>query len=105
MSQTVKKGVLQKLVVKNKNPGSVSTGANTEVTLDGVPLRGVSFLKLEFKAAKTAKVIMEMYCDVEVQADINFTSEMPKAQTVKIGERIYTLTEYMAVGIAEDPNA
>jgi hypothetical protein len=64
MSQTNKVPVLK---VRNKKPG-ITTGANTEVTLDGKPLTNISFLKIEIRARKVAKVMMEMY--VEVDAEI-----------------------------------
>jgi hypothetical protein len=64
MSQT--KTQLHTLKVRQKpNSGKVSTGANTEVFLDGEPLRGVTFLKFEFKAAKVTKVQMEILAKVE----------------------------------------
>lgn len=63
MSQTNKIPVLK---VRNKVPG-ISTGANTIVELDGVPLKTLSFLKLEFNSRKTTKVTMEMYVDVDVE--------------------------------------
>jgi hypothetical protein len=97
MARPSNKGV-SKLTVRNKAPGTISTGANTEVLLDGQPLKGVSFLKFEFKPAKVIKVVLEMYCEVEVETDVQFTSEMPKVPTVKIGDKVYTLTEYSTVG-------
>lgn len=97
MSQTIKKNCHHKLSIKNKNPGSISTGANTEVYLDGERLNGVSFIKLEFKSHKITKVLLEMYVEAEVESDVIFTSEMPKKE-VKYGEKNYTLTEFSTVG-------
>lgn len=57
------------LKIRNKNPGTVSTGANTEVTLDGKKLPNLSFLKLEFHSRKVTKVTMEMYVDVDIETE------------------------------------
>jgi hypothetical protein len=66
MSQTV-----HKLTIKNKegNETKLTTGANVMLELDDKPLKGVKFLKLELKAANVAKVLMEMYVNLNV--DIN----------------------------------
>lgn len=64
MSQT--KSQLHSLKVRQKpDSGSVSTGANTEVFLDGQPLKGLTFLKFEFKATKVTKVQMEILAKVD----------------------------------------
>lgn len=57
------------LKVRNKNPGTVSTGANTEVMLDGKSLPNLSFLKLEFHSRRVTKVTMEMYVDVDIEVE------------------------------------
>lgn len=57
------------LKIRNKNPGSCSVGANTEVTLDGKKIPNLSFLKLEFHARKVTKVTMEMYVDVDIEVE------------------------------------
>jgi len=67
MSQTTFKP--QKLVIKNKNPGTLLSGANADITLDGQPIKGISFLKVEIKPNKLAKVSLEMYCDIESEFD------------------------------------
>lgn len=66
MSQTPKYPVLK---VRNKYPGTVSTGANTEVELDGKKLPNLSFLKLEFHSRRVTKVTMEMYVDVDIEVE------------------------------------
>lgn len=102
MSQTIKKGVPSKILVKNKNPGTISSGANTEVYIDGQKVNCVSYLKLEFKPGKVTKVILEMFAEVEIEnLDIEFTNQTTKTDTIKIGEKIYTLSEYSTVGVAE----
>ena len=66
MSQSVKYPVLK---VYNKNPGSISTGANTVVELDGKKLPMVHFLKMEFHARRVTKVTMEMYVDADIEVE------------------------------------
>ena len=60
-----------KLTIRNKPgaEGKITSGANVEIRLDGQKLPMVSFLKLELKPSKIAKVTLEMY--VEVDAEIN----------------------------------
>ncbi|HLD91664.1 MAG TPA: hypothetical protein VI911_11755 [Patescibacteria group bacterium] len=62
MSQTNK---VHKLTIKNKAPGQISAGYNTEVFLDDRPLMA-KFLKLEFHAKRVVKIQMEIYADVEI---------------------------------------
>lgn len=100
MSQTVNKGAVSKLTVRNKAPGTISTGANTEVLLDGKPLKGVSFLKIEIKPKNVTKVTMEMYCEVEVEADVDLQKTWVNPdEEIKIGDAIYVLSKYEAAGI------
>ena len=66
MSQTTK---YPKLEVRNKKPGSISVGANTEVYIDGKKLPNLSFIKIEIGARKVAKVTMEMYVDTDVEIE------------------------------------
>lgn len=100
MSQTVKKGAISKLVIKNRAPGTISTGANTEVTIDGLPLKAVSFLKLEFKPGNVVKVCLEMYCEVEVDVDVKLEelANLPNEE-IKIGKNLYVLGKYEMVGV------
>lgn len=65
MSQTK----MPKLTVRNRKPGTISVGANTEVLVNDKPIPGISFLKIEIKAKKVAKVTMEMYADVDLELD------------------------------------
>jgi hypothetical protein len=79
MSQSNKYPVLK---IRNKNPGSISTGANTIVELDGRKLGNVSFIKIDIKARKVAKVTMELFAEVDIEVtdpdawvDVKETSE------------------------------
>lgn len=71
MSQTKDPISLHKLSIRTRNPDGILTGANAQLELDGQPLKGVTFLKLEIKAGKVAKLTLEMvtaldqiYCEV-----------------------------------------
>jgi hypothetical protein len=68
MSQTPK-NKWPVLKIRNKNPGTVSTGANTVVELDGKKLGNVKFLKLEFHSRRVTKVTMELLVDSDVEID------------------------------------
>ena len=54
-----------KLQIRNKNPGTMSVGANTEVLLDGKILPGVKRLSLDIEAGGLASVKIEMVVDIE----------------------------------------
>lgn len=71
MSQTdnSSKKVPHKITVRNKNPGTISTGMNTEVLIDGKPLKYARFVKIEVKANGVAKVILEVLGEVDIELD------------------------------------
>lgn len=63
MSQTK----LNRITVKQRpgTEGVISNGGNTQIFLDGEPLKGVTFLKFEFKVAKPTKIHLEMFANVD----------------------------------------
>lgn len=63
MSQT--QNQVHKLSIKQKIPGRVLSGANAEITLDGAPLLGLTYFKLEIKPQKLAKVILEVLVELD----------------------------------------
>lgn len=63
MSQTFKP---HKITIKNKVPGTILTGLNAQVLLDGKPINGITFMKVELKPGKVAKIILELVSDVEI---------------------------------------
>lgn len=74
MSQTKK--VLSRIEVRQRpDSGMVMTGANTEVLLDGKPIPGITFFKLEVKAGGVAKIMMEMVATVDVNAAVDLPYE------------------------------
>lgn len=101
-----KKSNLHKITVRNR-PGSedrTTTGANTQVLLDGVPLKGASFFKFEVKAAKVAKVTIEMYAivDLDINAELEKKDEKPSGLTSQ-GKpiNVYTLSSMFPDMIAK----
>lgn len=68
------------LKVRSKKPGA-TTGASTEVHLDGKKLGNLSFLKIEIKARKVAKVQMEMFVELDVELEPgDLTVQVTKVQ-------------------------
>lgn len=61
---------LHRLTIKNKRPGELSTGLNTQILLDGKPLKGVKFLKIEAKPKNVIKVQLEMVASID-EVDLN----------------------------------
>lgn len=83
MSQTLKPS---KIRISNKNPGQMSTGANTLVELDGKPVAGITFLKVEVKPGKVAKVTMEMCVsidDIEMDTDMRLVGQKADPKLVR----------------------
>lgn len=84
MSQT--KPALSKIHISNKNPGEISTGANTQIEIDGNPLKGVTYLKIEVKPGKVAKITMEMVVsidDIELDADMKLVGQKHPVKLVQ----------------------
>ena len=82
MSQTK----VSKITIRNKPgcEGNITTGANVQVLLDGQPIKGLSFLKLELKPSKIAKVTMEMYVEVDSEtfSNLEVKSKEPTEFTI-----------------------
>lgn len=109
MSQSVesptKKGALSKLTVRQR-PGTEHTlmsGSNTQVFLDGVLIKGATFLKFEVKAAKTAKVTIEMVASIDIDVNVDLEEKPPKDSGLAIDGKpisIYQLGSPFAAAIA-----
>lgn len=65
-NEVKKTSQLPKLVIKQKNPEAMFTGANTIVELDGKELKGITFLKIEVKGGRVGKVLLELVANVEM---------------------------------------
>ena len=101
-----KKNVYPKLSIRNKPgcEGMVSTGANVQVLLDGNKIPMVSFLKIELKPAKVAKVTMELYVELDAEViteELKTVAEEGTALTMR-GKHVAvrTLSNLEPAGIA-----
>ena len=61
---------VHKLKISNRNPGSVSSGTNTILELDGKHIKGATSVKFEASVNKLSKVTIELLADVEIDADV-----------------------------------
>jgi hypothetical protein len=105
-----KKLKVHKLQIRNKpeEAGTLSKGANMEVLLDGTPLRGVSFFKFEVKSGSVAKVMLEMFADVDIEAAVHLShKELKKTgmSVVRDGEKkafsVYEIGSYFPKDIVQ----
>lgn len=96
---------VHKIEVRNRagGEGKLTTGANTEILLDGKPLQGITFFKFEAKPSKIAKVCIEMVAEVgiDLNAKLNLSDPKP-TEFVAEGKplELYTLSSHGAL-IAE----
>lgn len=102
MSQSA---TVHKIQIRNRagHDGKISVGANMEVLLDGKPLKGVTFFKFEVKTKAIAKVMLEMYAEVDIDANfvIAHNSMEPTDLTInKKSVALYQLGSYEPKGIA-----
>jgi hypothetical protein len=104
MSQSKK---VQKITVRNRPgaEGQLTVGANTQVLLDGVPIRGASFIKIEIGAKKMAKVNIELFAEVEIEANVELNPPKVKKIVGKTTQgkplAIHTMTNYEPVAIVK----
>ena len=84
--------------------GRPTMGTNTEVLLDGIPLKGCSFFKFEVKAGKTARITMELYAEVEIDVNSVLVESEAIATDLKLNGKtvnIYTLSSPFPTIVAE----
>jgi hypothetical protein len=67
MSQSNKKSPYPVITIRQREgtEGQLMAGRNTQVLLDGVPVRSATYVKLEIKSTKLAKVTLELYATVD----------------------------------------
>lgn len=70
MSQTAKVHRIQVRRKPASEGSTIQTGANTEVLIDGQPFRGITFLKFEVKAKGVAKCTIELFADLDIDAEL-----------------------------------
>lgn len=84
--------------------GKLSAGANMEVLLDGKRLGGATFVKFEVSTKKIAKVMIELYAEVEIDANLELGEKTLKEETnltTSNGKPLarYTISSYSPVAI------
>lgn len=82
-----------KLCIKNKAPGSVSTGLNTEVLLDGKPLLATG-LELKVRSNGITTVKIELIADVEVDDMLIEDLQLTKARPSPLIDSLKEVLEY-----------
>lgn len=91
---------VQKITIRNRPgaEGKITSGGNTQVLLDGVPIRGATFVKFEVHAAKLAKVTVEMFAEVEMEIEAELEKhEKEHAKLVDVKGKpisLYALSSY-----------
>jgi len=91
MSQTEFKPL--KISIKNRSPGTISTGANTVVEIDGKPLPGITFLKIEIKPKGLAKVTLECIVDIdclELDSDLKLIRQKTEPKLISVLSKFET---------------
>jgi len=63
---------VSKITIRNRpgTEGELTRGSNTQLLLDGKPINSAHFVKFEIKSTKLAKVTIELYAEVEVEANV-----------------------------------
>jgi hypothetical protein len=98
---------VHKIEVRNREggEGKLTTGALTQVLLDGQPLRGVTFFKFEVKPSKIAKVQIEMVAEVGVDINTELNLSEPKPTEFIVDDQpmeLYTLSSYYPTDTKKD---
>lgn len=64
---------IHKIEVRQRegSEGQIMTGGNTQLFIDGKPLKGVKSFKLEVVAGEIATIAVEMYAEVSVESMVN----------------------------------
>lgn len=59
-----------KIELRTKNPDKVSSGANTELFIDGVKAKGVKSFKYEVNSRGLGIVTLEYYANVTINSNV-----------------------------------
>lgn len=78
---------IPKITLRNKSgsEGKALTGANTELLLDGKPVRGATSVKIEVKSKSVAKVTIELIASV----DVDISADIVEKKPAKVKGKIY----------------
>ena len=61
---------MHKIELKTKNPNAVSTGANTELYIDGQKAKGIKSFKYEVNSTGVGIVTVEYYGNIEINSNL-----------------------------------
>lgn len=64
--------MVDKILIKNRYADKLSTGAITQVFLNGKKLDGIKKVSYECEAGGIAIVKLEMYADIEIEANVKY---------------------------------
>ena len=62
---------MHKIELKTKNPNGISTGANTEIYIDGQRIKGVKSFKYEVDCKGVGVVTMQYYGNVNINCNLH----------------------------------
>lgn len=103
MSQSNK---VNKITIRNRPgaEGKLTVGANTQILFNDQPIGGACFVKFEVHARKVAKVTIEMFAEVEIEANVEELQVVKEKDTGAItskGKALVrrTLSSYAPVAI------
>lgn len=103
-TQSPQKGKPHHIEVRRRpgSEGTIQTGATTQVFLDGKLLGGAYFFKFEVQARKVAKVTIELYATVDIDADTYLDETVEETDLTIKGKpvAIHTLSNYSPRAIA-----
>lgn len=104
-SESSPKSKYPKITIRNREgaEGKLSVGANMEILLDGKRLGSAYFCKFEVHAKKIAKVMIEMYAEVEIDMNTPLAESTRESDYLVKGKvvPIHTLSNYSPKIIAE----
>lgn len=105
MSQS--KSRVNKIQVRNRPgaEGKITVGANTEILLNGERVRGANFIKIEIGAKKVARVMIELYAEVEVDSNFLLKEKVQVKPAMKTSDgkniALHALSSYDPVAIVK----
>jgi len=68
---------------KKTSTDTIMTGANTEILIDGKPMKGISRASFVVEAGSVAHLLLEMYADVTISSSVDVITKKKKARKRK----------------------
>lgn len=96
-----------KVINKQESQGRVTSGPNTQIFIDGEPLKLAKSFKFEVEAGSVAKCTIELYAEVEMDFTVELDQSEPESTGLLTPEgkpvNRYVLSTPYAVAIDIDP--